>query len=459
MGEPQPMTALRAEPDPARHGGQMKSATNQRTNHAVNHGANQTASRGIPLPATGLSSGARVAAATALAAAILLPAGCAKPYDAASARSEFSSKERSMQGTPSQRLVRGSIVGASSESPSSSGGASDRFASRSPSNAPALSPIPVREEAFDSLGAARSDAGPSLSERSAAADVLRAAARSNWAALRANALEAAAANPALLAELAPRGLVDENRGVRFVACMAIARAQSRDLSLLVRPLLQDDSASVRAAAMLALARTGNTVDLTPLAAMLSENDAEVRGNAYLVLGELGNRSAVPLIRDSLGRGMRLVNPIRARLVDLSAAEALVKLGDEREIEPIRAALFAPPEQGELTVVACEAIGRLRDEVSRPMLERLVSVGGDAQRSPEIRLAATRALVALGGAAPMGLSIAREAILSPDPRVRSQAAGLLGALRLPEAYDLLATLIRDSDPTVQVAAAAGIEAAQ
>ena len=99
--------------------------------------------------------------------------------------------------------------------------------------------------------------------------------------------------------------------------MAIARAQDRDLSLLVRPLLQDDSASVRAAAMLALARTGNSVDLSPLAAMLSENDAEVRGNAYLVLGELGNRSAVPLIRESLGRGMRLVNPVRARLVDLS----------------------------------------------------------------------------------------------------------------------------------------------
>lgn len=320
-------------------------------------------------------------------------------------------------------------------------------------------PIAFGEVSFDTLPAARLDAAPSLSERSAAADVLRAAARSNWAALRANALEAAASNRSLLAELAPRGLVDDNRGVRFVACMAIARAQDRDLSLLVRPLLQDDSASVRAAAMLALARTGNSVDFSPLAAMLSENDAEIRGNAYLILGELGNRSAVPLIRESLGRGMRLVNPVRARLVDLAAAEALVKLGDEREIEPIRAALFAPPEQAELTVVACEAIGRLRDEVSRPMLERLVSVGGDAQRSPEIRLAAAKALVALGGAAPMALSISREAISSPDARIRSQAAGVLGALRLPEAYDLLAALIRDADPTVQVSAAAGIESAE
>ena len=94
-----------------------------------------------------------------------------------------------------------------------------------------------------------------------------------------------------------------------------------------------------------------------------------------------------------------------------------------------------------------------------MLERLVSVGGDAQRSPEIRLAAAKALVALGGAAPMALSISREAISSPDARIRSQAAGVLGALRLPEAYDLLAALIRDADPTVQVSAAAGIESAE
>jgi HEAT repeat protein len=405
----------------------------------------------MPCAEPARASEARPAALVVAAAAVLISSsGCMKAYDPATARSEFSSKERSMKNGPGERLVG---RGAAEDGRSQAEPVARESASAS------SEPIAFSEVSFDTLPAARLDAAPSLSERSAAADVLRAAARSNWAALRANALEAAASNRSLLAELAPRGLVDDNRGVRFVACMAIARAQDRDLSLLVRPLLQDDSASVRAAAMLALARTGNSVDFSPLAAMLSENDAEIRGNAYLILGELGNRSAVPLIRESLGRGMRLVNPVRARLVDLAAAEALVKLGDEREIEPIRAALFAPPEQAELTVVACEAIGRLRDEVSRPMLERLVSVGGDAQRSPEIRLAAAKALVALGGAAPMALSISREAISSPDARIRSQAAGVLGALRLPEAYDLLAALIRDADPTVQVSAAAGIESAE
>jgi HEAT repeat protein len=303
----------------------------------------------------------------------------------------------------------------------------------------------------------RIDAAPTEAERTRAAEILRAAARSSWAALRANAIEAAKPNPSLFAELAPLGLVDENRGVRFVACMAIGEVRNRDLCVLVQPLLQDDSASVRAAAMLALSRCGQTVDLTPLAAMLSDNDPEVRGNAYLVLGELGNSSAVPLIRDSIGRGMKLVNPIRARLVDLTAAEALVKLGDDREIEPLRAALFAPPEQAELTLVACDAIGRLRDEVSRPMLERLLTVSGDAQRSPEIRLAAARALVALGAAPTALIPVGREYHAHPDRRVRSQAAALLGSLKTTDSLDLLARLILDGDPTVQVAAAAGIEA--
>ena len=56
------------------------------------------------------------------------------------------------------------------------------------------------------------------------AAILRSAARDQWAALRAHAVEASIRTPKLLAELAPAALRDENRGVRFVACMAIAEA-------------------------------------------------------------------------------------------------------------------------------------------------------------------------------------------------------------------------------------------
>ena len=285
--------------------------------------------------------------------------------------------------------------------------------------------------------------------------ILVAAASSQWPALRAHALEAAIGHPSLLSEIAPKALADENRGVRFVACMSIAESKDGRFGAMVAPLLADPSASVRAAAMLALSRSGQRVNLTPLADMLGDNDPEIRSNAYLVLGELGNDSAVPLIRESLGRGMKLVNPLRVRLVDLAAAEALVKLGDQNEVEPIRAALFAPPEQGELTIVACDSVRRLRDEVARPMLERIVAARGSVERSPEIRLAACRALHALGS--PLApLAVAKEYARHPDARIRSQATVLLGEIGSPEARAILAGLLRDADPTVQIAAAGGLE---
>jgi HEAT repeat protein len=288
-----------------------------------------------------------------------------------------------------------------------------------------------------------------------ARQILVQASSNPWAALRAHALEASIGHPSLLSEMAPKALVDENRGVRFVACMSIAEMRDARFNPLVAPLLSDPSASVRAAAMLALSRGGQRVNFTPLADMLADNDPEIRANAYLVLGELGNESAIPLIRESLGRGMKLVNPLRVRLVDLAAAEALVKLGDEKEVEPIRAALFAPPEQGELTIVACDSVRRLKDEVARPMLERIVSARGSAERSPEIRLAACRALHALGSpGAP--LAVAKEYAQHPDARIRAQSTVLLGEIGSPDARALLSGLLHDADPTVQVAAAGGLD---
>jgi HEAT repeat protein len=289
-----------------------------------------------------------------------------------------------------------------------------------------------------------------------ATQLLRAASVSSWAALRAHAIEASIRNPKLLAELAPAALADENRGVRFVACMSISEAKLTALADRVEPLLRDESPSVQAAAMLALARCGRKINLTPLASMIGDNDPEIRANAYLVLGELGERSAVPMIRESLGKGMRLINPMRVRLVDLAAAEALVKLGDDAEIEPIRAALFTPPEQSELTIVACDSIGRLHDEVARPMLERLLSTGANAERSPEIRLSAARALAKLG--AKQGpAAIAREYVKHADPRIRTLAATLLGEIGGSEATAALRALLSDENPAVQVAAAGGLDA--
>lgn len=400
----------------------------------------------------------QVALASALLLSMALGAGCVARMDPVAARSEFSSKERSMAASG----VRGS-----SGSTGGSVGAS----------------IPLPDGPV-TLSAPASEGHLSVATvpdrlRADAESILRQAAQNSWAALRAHAIEAAAGNPTLLAELAPRGIADENRGVRFVSCMAIAQSRSAELARVAEPLLADESASVRAAAMLVLSRAGRKVEISPLAAMAFDTDPEVRANAYLVLGEMGNASAIPVIRESLGQGMGLLNPIRVRLVGMAAAEALVKLGDQTQIEPIRAALFAPPQQSELTVVACDSLGRLGDQIARPMLERLVSSSGDSKRSPEVRLAAAEALARLSGGPKAGalalapgapatsdqatfrtvLGVAREYIADPDARIRTQVASLLGQIGATESLGLLAGLVRDSDPVVQVGAAAGVEAAE
>lgn len=414
-------------------------------------------------------------AASFASAALGLAASCGPRTDLdPSARAQFSSKGRSIQPSTDAAAGSNEQAAALAEQPKSA---------PTPTTVAAVAPAPVApappvkpaepaEPAATVAPVATPAAAPAPSRPSSPAPValnqppeaelatearriLVAAASSQWPALRAHALEAAIGHPSLLSEIAPKALADENRGVRFVACMSIAESKDGRFGAMVAPLLADPSASVRAAAMLALSRSGQRVNLTPLADMLGDNDPEIRSNAYLVLGELGNDSAVPLIRESLGRGMKLVNPLRVRLVDLAAAEALVKLGDQNEVEPIRAALFAPPEQGELTIVACDSVRRLRDEVARPMLERIVAARGSVERSPEIRLAACRALHALGS--PLApLAVAKEYARHPDARIRSQATVLLGEIGSPESRAILSGLLRDSDPTVQIAAAGGLD---
>jgi len=402
-------------------------------------------------------------ALTIATAALACSAACGPKLDPATARAQFSSKSLSRPGmvAPSDASEVRPVEPAKVDPPVPA----ETEAAPAPAVAvkpreepvaatPAASPAPesARADTPQPSPATTLEATPDRSSER----VRRAAAAGQWAALRAHAIEASIRNPRLLRELAPAALRDENRGVRFVACMAVAEARIEGLSESITPLLADQSASVRAAAMLALARGGEPVNFSPLAAMLADNDPEVRANAYLVLGELGNESAIPMIRESLGRGMKRVNPIRVRLVDLAAAEALVKLGDENEVEPIRAALFAPPEQAELTVVACDAVRRLRDEVARPMLERLILAGGNGVRSPEIRLAAARALAVLGDGR-ISMAVATQFLAHPDARIRAQVAALLGELKSPEAAGMLAGLLADQNPTVQIAAAGGIEA--
>ena len=294
----------------------------------------------------------------------------------------------------------------------------------------------------------------SVEERAMA--ILRQAARSPDASIRANAIESLLASPATLEEVVTAGLVDSNRGVRFVAAMCIGRARISNLSHLVEPLVRDSSPSVRAAAIYALRRCGRPADPTLIAGMLRSDDPEIRSNAFAVLGELGDRSAAPMVRESLGKGMRRVNPIRVRIVELQGAETLVRLGSEEDIEAIRAALFAPVEQGELSILACQILARVGDQSAVPMLERLIMASGTSARPPEIRLAAAQAIAELGARTQIDLlALASNAARAPDPLVRMQATAVLGWLGGSAAESVLASMLSDPVESVRVTAAGNL----
>ena len=289
--------------------------------------------------------------------------------------------------------------------------------------------------------------------RELALSILLQAARSPDPSQRANSLEALSGERAALKDVLRESLGDPNRGVRFAACMCAGRAKLESMGNLIEPLALDESGSVRAAALFALSRMGRRVDLTPLAALAMSDDPEVRGNAVLVLGELGDPSAIPLVEAVAGRPLKSGDVSRARIVDLQCAEALAKLGQRQALDPIRAALFAPSEQAELIALACQIVGEIRDEGSRGALMRLWNAEGGSLRPPEIRLAAATALARLGEPDMRPVLVMTRMVQSaPDPFIRAQAATALGWIPTPEAQALLAPMLRDRNPYVQISAA-------
>lgn len=272
--------------------------------------------------------------------------------------------------------------------------------------------------------------------------------------LRANALEAMHHAPQELGPFVQRGLADENRGVRFIAAMTLGKFQMHELAHLARPLLHDDSQSVQAAAIYALHRCGHQVDVNPLAEMLRSSDAEVKANAAIVLGEMGHSSAAPMLRQAVGKNMQRVSPARAQIVDLQLAEAMVKLGDERQLEVIRASLFAPAEQGEIAALACLIAGRVKDLRTMPNLHQLATRTGPRQMPAEVRMAAALAMAQMEPAeAPVEVPL--EYVSSDRFELRAQAALTLGAMSDPQSIATLRRMLLDEHPMVQVFAAGGL----
>ena len=166
-----------------------------------------------------------------------------------------------------------------------------------------------------------------------------------------------------------------------------------------------------------------------------------------------------MIRASLGKGMQQVNPARIRIVELQAAEALVRLGEPDGIEPIRAALYAPSEQAEFTALAAQQVARLKDEGSRPILMRLIDGTGISARPTEIRIVCASALAQISAQDGSAVTrFARTLVKDREAAVRAEAALALGYASGVMAVPELEPMLFDPSPSVQLAAALAIVAA-
>ncbi|CAN5854631.1 hypothetical protein BH11PLA1_BH11PLA1_12620 [soil metagenome] len=292
--------------------------------------------------------------------------------------------------------------------------------------------------------------------RERAIEMLVTAATSGAPEQRVNALEGLLAVPSRLGPVVALAVKDPSVAVRTVGAIVAGRARVPGSAPGIRPLLNDASQYVQAAAIYALTRLGENPDQTPLARMLKDASPRVRSHAAFVIGELGNTSAVPLLRDAQAAPTPGVGAAQARMMRLQLAEAMAKLGDQAAIQEIRAAIYPSSiEDLETAALAAQILGQVRDQPSRGNLIVLTALWNEKHEyyPPEIRLAAASALAKLGN--PRGGFIAQEYAASNVAPQRAQAAAVFGETRLRENLGALAPLMRDADPLVRVAAAAGV----
>jgi HEAT repeat protein len=153
-----------------------------------------------------------------------------------------------------------------------------------------------------------------------------------------------------------------------------------------------------------------------------------------------------------------MSPASARVVELQIAEAMVKLGDDEQIEVIRAALFAPEKEGEITALACAICGEIGDQAYAPTLADIAMRTGVRREATAVRIAAAQAVgrVSAGSAGARAVvSVPLDLLADQDPMIRAQAAAAVGHFRESAHEASLVSLLGDPDPFVQVAAAGAI----
>jgi HEAT repeat protein len=286
--------------------------------------------------------------------------------------------------------------------------------------------------------------------RDRALQIILAAATGDDADLRSNAIEAIQVMPDRALPLTQRGLTDPNAGVRFAAVVTAAKLNFKTLAPGIEPLKKDENMSVRAAAIYSLYRLGRQVDITPLADMLRSQDPKLRANVALIMGMMGDNSAIPMLKSAAGAPMPKAGDAEAAVVRCQVAEAVVKLGDDSELDTLRAGVFN--SLGEVRVLSINALGEVKDRRMVPALARLLDTT-TASEPIEVRLAAAASMGRMGDN--HGLATLVSGTQDPNPVVRAQAGWGLGWFDDADSMDRLVQLLADGSPMVRVAAAASV----
>jgi HEAT repeat protein len=241
--------------------------------------------------------------------------------------------------------------------------------------------------------------------------------------------------------------------VRFAAVVSAGQLGFKSLVPAIRPLLRDPNRSVRAAAIYALHRLGEEIDLTPLAGMLRAQDPGLRSNVALLMGLMGDASAIPMLKQAAAAPMPKVRGARAAIVRCQIAEAVVRLGDNSELNTLRASAYST--YGEVRVISINAMGAVGDERMIPALKAFLrEAEGQPSEPVEVRLAAAAALARMDEHA--GLATTLRFSRDANPVVRAQAAWGLGWFEGEDrAFARLRALLDDEAPMVRVAAAASV----
>ena|GEM_PF-4268065 len=285
--------------------------------------------------------------------------------------------------------------------------------------------------------------------------ILLEAARDAAPALRAHAVEAAEFDSTLANRVLPIALRDANRGVRFIAVVVVAHRGDESYLPVLERLRVDPALSVRAAAAAALAHFNRKVDRTPLAEAAFSKTPEHRANASMLIGAFGTQEDVRLLREASSSPFAPGTPeAQRRIVEFGFAVAAAELGDPDALESVRAGVFAPEEQGELALLACEALGRLGDQTYAGVLEERAFRAASGEIPLEIGLAAAGAVAQLRPEmAPLEWIV--ESGSHEQPLIRQQAAAILGLTVGSEAEAKLLAMLQDLDPLVRASAAVSV----